>query len=85
MCLLPFPFIANTAGWMTAEFGRQPWIIHNVMRTADGYSHQISSGNVGFTLLGFAGMYAFLSILFLFLMFRIVAKGPDSELAKEIP
>jgi cytochrome d ubiquinol oxidase subunit I len=85
MCLLPFPFIANTAGWMTAEFGRQPWIIHNVMRTADGYSNQVSSGNVGFTLLGFAGMYAFLSVLFLFLMFRIIAKGPDSDLAKEIP
>ena len=36
MCSLPLPFIANTAGWMTAEFGRQPWIIYNVMRTADG-------------------------------------------------
>jgi cytochrome d ubiquinol oxidase subunit I len=78
MCSLPFPFIANTAGWMTAEFGRQPWIIHNIMRTADGYSDNVSTGNAAFTLLGFAGMYAFLSVLFLFLMVGIVAQGPAS-------
>ena len=30
---LPFPYIANTAGWMTAELGRQPWLIYGLMRT----------------------------------------------------
>jgi cytochrome bd ubiquinol oxidase subunit I len=79
MCSLPFPFIANTAGWMTAEFARQPWLIYNLMRTADGYSEQVSAGNVGFTLIGFAGMYTLLSALFLFLMIRIIAKGPSAE------
>lgn len=83
MCSLPFPFIANTAGWVTAEFGRQPWIIYNIMRTAEGYSDHVSTGNVTFTLLGFAGMYAFLSVLFLFMMVRIVAAGPTSESAPE--
>ena len=34
MLSLPFPFIANTAGWITAEVGRQPWIIYGLMRTA---------------------------------------------------
>jgi cytochrome bd ubiquinol oxidase subunit I len=81
MCALPFPFIANTAGWMTAEFGRQPWVIYNLMRTAQGYSDQVSSGNVGFTLLGFMGMYAFISIVFLFLIFYIIGEGPRSETA----
>jgi len=83
MCSLPFPFIANTAGWMTAEFGRQPWIIYNMMRTAEGYSDNVSTGNAAFTLLGFAGLYAFLSVLFLFVMIRIVAAGPTSESAPE--
>jgi cytochrome d ubiquinol oxidase subunit I len=83
MCSLPFPFIANTAGWMTAEFGRQPWVIYNLMRTADGYSDHVSPGNAAFTLLGFAGMYVFISILFLFLMFRIIEEGPRSETAPE--
>ena len=36
MLMLPFPYIANTAGWMTAEVGRQPWLIYGLMRTADG-------------------------------------------------
>ena len=76
MLALPFPFIANTAGWMTAEFGRQPWIIYDLMRTADGYSDQVSTGNVAFTLIGFAGVYLLLSVLFLFLTGRIISAGP---------
>ena len=35
---LPFPYIANTAGWMTAEIGRQPWLVYGLMRTPQGYS-----------------------------------------------
>ena len=77
MLSLPFPFIANTAGWMTAEFGRQPWIIYGLMRTAEGSSLQVSSGNVLFTLLGFMGLYGLLSVLFVFVAGRIVAQGPD--------
>ena len=41
---LPFPYIANTAGWMTAEIGRQPWLVYSLMRTADGYSKTVSAG-----------------------------------------
>ena len=54
----PLPYIANTAGWMTAEIGRQPWLVYGLMRTADGYSTHVSAGNGLFTLLGFMGMYA---------------------------
>ena len=67
---LPFPYIANTAGWMTAELGRQPWLVYGLMRTADGYSKLVSAGNGMFTLLGFMGMYMVLGILFLFLVTR---------------
>lgn len=76
MLALPFPYIANTAGWMTAELGRQPWVIYGLMRTADAYSDNVSGGNVVFTLLGFMGLYAMLSVLGLFLAARIVAQGP---------
>lgn len=76
MLALPFPYIANTAGWMTAEFGRQPWLIYGLMRTQAGISPQVSSGNVWFTLIGFMGMYTVLSILFLFLVYREIEKGP---------
>ncbi len=78
MLSLPFPYIANTAGWITAEVGRQPWIIYGLMRTEAGTSPQISSGNAWFTLMGFMGMYTVLSILFLFLVYRVVERGPEA-------
>jgi len=76
---LPFPYIANTAGWLTAELGRQPWLVYSVMRTVDGYSKTISAGNGIFTLLGFMGMYTVLGILFLFLVHREIERGPEAQ------
>lgn len=75
MLLFPFPFIANTVGWMTAELGRQPWLVYGLFRTEDGASHLVSSGNVMFTLLGFFGMYTVLSLLYIFLMLRRIEHG----------
>jgi cytochrome d ubiquinol oxidase subunit I len=77
MLMLPFPYIANTAGWITAELGRQPWVIYGLMRTAEGASVNVSAGNAMFTLLGFMGVYTVLSILFLFLVCREIERGPE--------
>ncbi len=77
MLALPFPYIATTAGWLTAELGRQPWLIYGVMRTMHGASPRVSAGNGLFTLLGFMGLYAVLSVLFLFLVTREIAHGPE--------
>jgi len=76
----PFPYIANTAGWMTPELGRQPWLVYGLIRTQQGISPGVSAGNGLFTLLGFMGMYAMLSLLFLFLMCREIEHGPISQL-----
>ena len=76
MLSFPLPYIATTFGWMTAEIGRQPWLIYGVMRTAYGFSPMVSAANGLFTLLGFMGMYALLSILFVFMVGREVALGP---------
>ncbi|MFH1016977.1 MAG: cytochrome ubiquinol oxidase subunit I [Pseudomonadota bacterium] len=73
----PLPFVANTAGWMTAELGRQPWLIYGLYRTAGGSSQAVSGGNVLLTLIGFMGMYALLSVLFLFLTGREISIGPE--------
>ena len=72
----PLPYIANTAGWMTAEIGRQPWVVYGLMRTADGYSKYVSAGNSLFTLLGFMGIYSLLSVLWIVLVYRIIESGP---------
>ena len=76
---IPFPYIANTMGWMTTELGRQPWVIWGVMRTADATSSEVSAGNALFTLIGFCGIYLVLGILFLALVFRKLAAGPEPE------
>jgi cytochrome bd ubiquinol oxidase subunit I len=80
LLLAPFPYIANTAGWMSAELGRQPWLVYGLMRTSEGYSKMVSAGNGWFTFLGFAGMYTVLSILFLFLIRREIEHGPEPGL-----
>ncbi len=53
----PFPFIANNAGWMTAELGRPgPWLVYGLFRTQDGDQRVVSEGSTVFTLIGFAGL-----------------------------
>jgi cytochrome d ubiquinol oxidase subunit I len=79
MLAMPFPYIATTAGWMTAEIGRQPWLIYGLLRTAQGSSPQVSAGNGLFTLMGFMGLYLVLGVLFLFLIMREVDHGPQPE------
>jgi cytochrome d ubiquinol oxidase subunit I len=76
MLMLPFPYIATTAGWVTAELGRQPWIIYGLMRTPAGVSPHVSSGNAIFTLLGFMGLYTVLAMLGLLLVYREIDEGP---------
>jgi cytochrome bd ubiquinol oxidase subunit I len=79
MLAFPFPYIATTAGWMTAELGRQPWLVYGLFRTINGHSKSVSSGNALFTLIGFTGLYFVLGLIFLFLVGRELAHGPDRE------
>ena len=72
----PFPYIANTAGWMTAEFGRQPWLVYGLQRTAQGDSPLVSAGDVAFTTLGFAGLYLVVGLLWVYLIGKTLAAGP---------
>jgi cytochrome d ubiquinol oxidase subunit I len=78
MLAFPFPFIANTAGWMTTELGRQPWLVYGLFRTSQGLSKAVGSGAVLFTLIGFAGLYFLLGLLYIFLVLREVMHG-DGE------
>jgi cytochrome bd ubiquinol oxidase subunit I len=72
----PFPYIANTAGWLTTELGRQPWLVHGLFRTAAGGSPTVHGGDTLFTTLGFAGIYLVLGLLFVALVAREVSHGP---------
>ena len=72
----PLPYIANTTGWMTAEIGRQPWLVYGLIRTSEGASSHIGAGTSLFTLLGFLGMYTVISILWVVLLWTAIQKGP---------
>ncbi len=75
MLAFPLPFVCNTAGWLTAELGRQPWLVHGVLLTKDGSSPNVGSGSTLFSLLGFMGLYALLSLLFFLLVTRHLERG----------
>ncbi len=78
MLAFPFPYIATTAGWLTAELGRQPWLVYGLYRTMQGTSPSVSGGNATFSSLGFMGMYAVLGLLFAYLIMREVGRGPET-------
>jgi len=78
MLSAPLPYIATTAGWMTAEVGRQPWLIYGLMRTAKGTSPRVTAGDTIFSLIGFCGLYLVVGLLFLFLAGRQIARGPTT-------
>jgi cytochrome d ubiquinol oxidase subunit I len=80
----PFPYIANTLGWMTAELGRQPWLVYGLFRTGEGYSKVVSNGDAIFSLIGFVGLYFVVGCMFLYLVGREIEHGPATPDA-EVP
>ena len=67
---IPLPFIANELGWISAEVGRQPWIVYKVMRTADAVSVSVPAGQVLFSIIMFTMIYALLFFAWVFLILR---------------
>jgi cytochrome d ubiquinol oxidase subunit I len=85
MLAFPFPYIATTAGWWTAELGRQPWLIHGLFRTADGGSPQVGAGDVVFTTLGFAGLYLALGMLFVLQVLKEISGALGANVTMRLP
>lgn len=72
------PQAANQLGWISAEVGRQPWIVYNLLKTKDALSKSVSSGEVIFSLGLFTLIYVLLFILFIFLLDRKIKHGPEN-------
>ena len=82
MLSFPLSYIANTAGWVTAEVGRQPWLVYNLIRTSEGYSKHVGAETSLFTLRGFLGLYSVLSILWIVLLYNFIQKGPQEPVGE---
>lgn len=78
-----FPQIANQAGWFTAEIGRQPWVVYNVLRTSQGVSHAVSSEQLTGSIIMFSVLYTLVFILFLYLLDHKIKEGPAVYEASE--
>ncbi len=76
MLAFPFPYIATAFGWMTAELGRQPWVVYGMQRTSQATSPRVGAGDVAFSTLGFLGLYLVIGLLFIYLVGRQIARGP---------
>ena len=76
---IPLGYIAVEMGWTVREVGRQPWVIYNVLRTAQGAA-VLPAASVAYTLIGYFVIYAGLLTAFITFAIRIIRKGPDLTL-----
>ena len=79
IAVLP-PQIANQAGWLAAEMGRQPWVVYGLLRTSDALSKSVTANQVLFSLIMFALIYTLLLALFLYLLNKKIQHGPEVDL-----
>jgi len=73
------PQLANQLGWISAEVGRQPWIVYHFLRTSDALSKVVTAGQIWFSLILFIIIYSLLFVLFLYLLNEKIKHGPDSH------
>jgi cytochrome d ubiquinol oxidase subunit I len=85
MLTTPFPYVSTIAGWVATEVGRQPWVAYGLLRTADGLSPLVSSGNGLFTLLGFLGLYLLMGVAYVVLVLDLCSRGPEDAAETQHP
>jgi cytochrome d ubiquinol oxidase subunit I len=80
---LPLPWIAAELGWIVAEYGRQPWVIEDVLPTALGVS-SVAAANVLASLIGFFVFYSALLVADIYLLRKYVRLGPEEPEERKI-
>ncbi|MBI5960632.1 MAG: cytochrome ubiquinol oxidase subunit I [Chloroflexi bacterium] len=73
------PYIANSAGWIMTEMGRQPWIVFGLQRTEDAVSPNVSAEMVGLSLVIFTVLYGALMGVDAYLLVKFGRRGPVEE------
>jgi cytochrome d ubiquinol oxidase subunit I len=71
--------VATQAGWYTAEMGRQPWVVYEVLKTSDAASAVVTASQVLRSIILFSVVYLLLAVLFLSLLIRLIREGPTTE------
>ena len=77
------PYIANSAGWLMSEIGRQPWVVNGLMLTESGVSPTVSSGQILFSLISFSLIYTLLAAAMVYLFIKTIKQGPHEKLKND--
>ncbi len=77
----PLPFIAILSGWVTAEAGRQPWVVYGVLRTADALTPFLTARAVEISLAVYCVVYSFIFAFGTYYIYRLLLAGPEGRLA----
>jgi cytochrome bd ubiquinol oxidase subunit I len=80
---IAFPYIAATAGWILTEMGRQPWIVQDLLKTADANSPNVSTTWLGISLAFFITLYLALLVVDVWLMRRYASLDAFAEAMDE--
>jgi cytochrome d ubiquinol oxidase subunit I len=74
---VPLPWIANEAGWVATEVGRQPWVVYRLLRTSDAVSRSVPAEQVLSSIILFGVIYIALVALWLVVLNEKIKHGPD--------
>lgn len=77
VALISFPFIANSAGWIMTEIGRQPWTVFGLMTTSASISPNVSTQSLLLSLIAFCVAYTILAVVLVYLFVREIKKGVE--------
>jgi cytochrome d ubiquinol oxidase subunit I len=78
----PLPFIAILSGWVTAEVGRQPWVIYGVLRTADAVTPFLTARTALTSLVVYWVVYSFVFAFGIYYIYRLLRTGPVESLVR---
>jgi cytochrome d ubiquinol oxidase subunit I len=77
-------FVAVISGWIVTECGRQPWVVHDILRTADAAS-PVAGGSVITTLVLFILAYGVVFSFGIYYINRLINKGLQDLPRPDVP
>lgn len=81
---VPLPLLACQLGWITAEVGRQPWVVYGLLKTRDAFSTNVSGGEILFSIIIFCLIYILLGAAYIYLLVRKIKHGPELLQTREV-
>jgi cytochrome d ubiquinol oxidase subunit I len=77
------PYVANQAGWVACEVGRQPWVVQGILRTSEAHSSTLPRSQVLGVIVLYALVYVLLFVVWVRLLNRLIQHGPEAPIGAE--